>query len=68
MGQIVDKWITPHGTEYNVRWKGFTKRYDQWINKEDINAPELIHKYKWNKSYNNIYSKENNSKINTEHN
>ena len=38
--QILDKKITPYGNEYKVRWKGFTKRYDQWIKEQDINAPD----------------------------
>ena len=27
--RILDKKITPYGNEYKVRWKGFTKRYEQ---------------------------------------
>ena len=41
----------PYGNEYKVRWKGFTKRYDQWVKEQDMNAPELIRQYEWMKSY-----------------
>ena len=52
--QIINKRITPFKTKYKVRWKGFTKKYDQRINEKDINAPKLITRYEWMKNYNNI--------------
>src|SRR6202008_886081 len=28
--------------QYLVRWKGYSPAHDQWINEEDMNAPDLI--------------------------
>lgn len=55
---ILDKKITPYGNEYKVRWKGFTKRYDQWVKEQDINAPELIKRFEWTKSQHKIQHSE----------
>ena len=32
--------------EYFVKWKGFTKRYNSWVNKTNVNAPNLLKKFK----------------------
>ena len=39
---IIDKWMTQNGTEYLVKWKGYTQKHDSWINEMDLNAAELI--------------------------
>src|SRR6202008_711122 len=31
--------------QYLVRWKGYSPAHDQWINDEDMSAPELIEEY-----------------------
>ena len=32
--------------EYLVKWKGFTKRYNSWVKKTNVNAPNLLKKFK----------------------
>ena len=37
--------ITQNGTEYLVKWKGYTWKHDSWINETDLNAAKLIEEY-----------------------
>jgi hypothetical protein len=32
--------------QYLIRFKGFSARYDAWVDKDDINADELLPRYK----------------------
>src|SRR5712672_2795085 len=33
--------------QYLVRWKGYSPAHDQWINKEDMAADDLVRIFKW---------------------
>src|SRR5712672_522866 len=42
--QILDKWIFGRSKklQFLVRWKGYSPAHDQWVNKEDMAADDLV--------------------------
>ena len=34
------------GTWYEVKWKGYTKRHNSWIPAKNLNAPEILQRFK----------------------
>ena len=44
--KIIDKRTHKGALQYKVHYKGYAQRYDQWVHKSDINAPELVKEFK----------------------
>ena len=44
--EILEKRGKGNEVEYLVRWKGFTNRYNSWIKKANMNAPDLLRKFR----------------------
>lgn len=32
-------------TEYKVRWKGWSAKYDSWLPEEELNCPQLLKRF-----------------------
>lgn len=32
-------------TEYKVRWKGWSAKYDSWLPEEELNCPQLLNRF-----------------------
>ena len=32
-------------TEYKVRWKGWSAKYDSWLPEEELNCPDLLNRF-----------------------
>lgn len=43
--EIREKSLRDGRIEYLVKWAGWPSEYNQWVDKDDINAPELIRKF-----------------------
>lgn len=33
-------------TEYKVRWKGWSAKYDSWLAEEELNCPQLLSRFR----------------------
>ena len=61
---IINKRMTQNGTEYLVKWKGYTWKHDSWINETDLNAAKLIEEYEQRSQNEEITSNNNNNNDN----
>jgi transposase InsO family protein len=61
---ILDHRGTPRYREYYVRWKGYSKEHDQWIEAKNINAQDIIDNYWKSKENTTIQLTNNNIKNN----
>jgi hypothetical protein len=43
---IVDSRVHDGRCQYRVRWKGYNRRYDSWVDEDDMHAPELVSAFK----------------------
>ena len=44
--EILDQRFHNNENQYLVKWKGYTARYNSWVTTEDLNAPDLLSKFK----------------------
>ena len=44
--EILDQRFYNNENQYLVKWKGYTTRYNSWVSTEDLNAPDLLSKFK----------------------
>lgn len=43
--EIMDKREVKGRTEYKVRWKGWSAKYDSWLPEEELNCPQLLTRF-----------------------
>lgn len=43
--EIMDMREVKGRTEYKVRWKGWSAKYDSWLPEEELNCPDLLNRF-----------------------
>lgn len=44
--EIIDRRSVAHGTEYLVKWSGWSNQYNEWLPEDAIDCPDLLKKFK----------------------